>query len=172
MATKSHVYLLLREIFAQEAREVSQFLQGIHHSRKISHQQVNYSETVTKLSKMQQNVPVQAPVVESRSHEATQAPPSLRLQEYQARMSENIRAEREINERKRLYNREVGRKAVVNTVLAGTAPMPKPMLYPQKATHVQILAMTGNLKAPNPHLVPPVVQRNKKWLGDGVGWES
>ncbi len=50
--------------------------------------------------------------------------------------------------------------------------MPKPMLYPQKATHVQILAMTGNLKAPNANIIPPEVKRNKKWLGDGEGWEK
>jgi hypothetical protein len=46
------------------------------------------------------------------------------------------------------------------------------MLYPQKASHVQILAMTGKLMAPNANIVPPRVTRNKKWLGDGQGWEA
>lgn len=54
----------------------------------------------------------------------------------------------------------------------GTAALPGKVLYPQKATHEQILALTGTLKAPNANIVPPPVPRNKKWLGDGIGWES
>lgn len=50
--------------------------------------------------------------------------------------------------------------------------MPHPYLYPQKATHVQILAMTGKLKAPDPNIIPPEVPRTKKWLGDDAGWGS
>ncbi len=121
---------------------------------------------------MQESVPVYVQNTENKNNHQFSESSNMKLQQYQQTMSENIRVERELNERKRLYNREVGRKAVVNAVLAGTAPMPKPMLYPQKATHVQILAMTGNLKAPNANIVPPLVQRNKKWLGDGVGWEK
>jgi hypothetical protein len=56
-------------------------------------------------------------------------------------------------------------------VLKGSAAPPtKDYIFPQKATHVQILAMTGTLKAPNPHIIPPEVPRAKKWHGDGVGW--
>lgn len=50
--------------------------------------------------------------------------------------------------------------------------MPKHMLFPQKATHTQILALTGTLKAPDANIIPPRVPRPKKWLGDGKGWES
>lgn len=46
------------------------------------------------------------------------------------------------------------------------------MIFPQKATHTQILAMTGSLKAPDANKIPPEVPRNKKWLGDGKGWEA
>ena len=33
-------------------------MQGSHHSRKIAHKQVNYPDTIEKLSKLQKNVPV------------------------------------------------------------------------------------------------------------------
>ena len=54
--------------------------------------------------------------------------------------------------------------------MAGTAPIPKHQLFPQKANHVQILALTGTLKAPDANKIPPEVPRQKKWLGDGAGW--
>ena len=50
--------------------------------------------------------------------------------------------------------------------------MPKDYLYPQKATHSQILAMTGSLKAPDPNIVPPLIPRGRKWLGEGIGWQE
>ena len=50
--------------------------------------------------------------------------------------------------------------------------MPKPLLFPQKATHTQILALAGTLKAPDARIVPPRIARGKKWLGDGVGWDA
>jgi len=46
------------------------------------------------------------------------------------------------------------------------------MIFPQKATHNQILAITGMLKAPDANKAPPSVPRTRKWLGDGKGWES
>ena len=50
--------------------------------------------------------------------------------------------------------------------------MPKDILYPQKASHQQVLALTGALKMPNPHIEPPEVPRRKKWLGDDAGWDA
>lgn len=54
----------------------------------------------------------------------------------------------------------------------GTAPIPKHQLYPQKASHQQILAMTGSLKAPDARIIPPRMAKTRKWLGDGVGWDN
>ncbi len=105
---------LSRVAFTREAKEISTFLQGNHHSRKIAHQQVNYSDTVTKLSKMQTQTPVYLQNTDNRHQESTHNP---KMSEYQQKMSDNIKVERDLNERKRLYNREVGRKAVVNEVL-------------------------------------------------------
>ncbi len=163
-----------REVFEAEAAEISKYLQGVHHSRKISHQQVNYSDTVARLGKFQSDVPVYAPKHEE--HAATQSfgetAAGFKMKEYNDRMGQYILQEKDMNDRKRLYNREVGRKAVVNKIIDGTAVMPKPLLFPQKATHTQILALAGTLKAPDARIIPPRIERGKKWLGDGVGWDS
>jgi hypothetical protein len=104
---------LCRVAFTREAKEISTFLEGNHHSRKIAHQQVNYSDTVAKLSKMQTQTPVYLQNTDNRHQESNQ---TTKMSDYQQKMSDNIRVERDLNERKRLYNREVGRKAVVNEV--------------------------------------------------------
>jgi hypothetical protein len=44
--------------YKKEAKNVSEFLTGIHHSRKLPSMQINYSETVKKLSKCQSKVSV------------------------------------------------------------------------------------------------------------------
>lgn len=168
--------LFSREVFEQEAAVISEYLRGVHHSRKISHQQVNYSETVGKLGKIQSTVPVYLERRDEHNVNTTQGfgntATGYKLKEFNDAMSKVIVEEKGMNDRKRLYNREVGRKAVVNKIIDGTAPNPKPFLFPQKATHTQILALTGTLKAPDARNLPPKVERGKKWLGDGVGWDS
>ena len=57
-------------------------------------------------------------------------------------------------------------------VLKGGGPPVVDHIFPQNAKHEQILAMTGALKSPSPHIIPPAVNKPKKWLGDGVGWET
>jgi hypothetical protein len=163
-------------VFEREAVEISGFLRGIHHSRKIAHQQVNYSDTVSKLGKFQQEVPVYIEKRDEVDHNSSSGFGSTaagyKAKEFNEKMSQYIVGEKDMNDRKRIYNREVGRKAVVNKIIDGTAPMPKPLLFPQKATHTQILALSGTLKAPDARIVPPRIDRGKKWLGDGVGWDS
>lgn len=109
-----------REIFRNEAKEVTTHLQGIHHARKIGHMQVNYSDTVNKLSKFQQNVPVEMNTQGVSTQMRTSRPLSdqsnMKLSEYNKQMSTYIAVERDINERKREFNREAGRKAEVSTV--------------------------------------------------------
>jgi hypothetical protein len=165
-----------REVFQNEAGEISSYLQGIHHSRKIAHQQVNYSDTVARLGKYQSEVPLYLQKTTEVNPHATVAfgngSGEYRISEYNQKMGQYIIKEKDMNDRKRLWNRETGRKAVLNDVLAGTGPIPKGFLFPQKATHTQILALTGTLKAPDASIVPPRVARGKKWLGEGVGWET
>jgi hypothetical protein len=94
-------------------------------------------------------------------------------QQFQDNMRVSIASETFMNQRKKFYNREIGRKAQVAAIFNGTAAMPSKVIFPQKATHNQILGMTGTLKAPNPHIIPPFVPSNpKKWMGDGVGWQD
>jgi hypothetical protein len=57
-------------------------------------------------------------------------------------------------------------------VIAGTAVMPTAVLFPQHASHEQILAITGSLKAPNPNIIPPEVPKIRKWKGDHIGWDN
>lgn len=118
----------LREIFIQEAREITAYIKDIHHSRKISHQQVNYPETVQKLSNIlseksfqsfssgnQLNQPMARTETDFHKSMNLEAR-TMKLKEHQQKMIDHMKAERHINERKRLYNREIGRKAVVNQV--------------------------------------------------------
>lgn len=111
---------LYREIFVSEASEVSTYLQGVHHSRKIAHQQVNYSDTVAKLGKFQQDVPVYLQKTDTLPHSATQSfgntANGFQMQAYTDKMGTYILQEKDMNDRKRLYNREAGRKAIVNEV--------------------------------------------------------
>ncbi|RYH11907.1 hypothetical protein EON65_38575 [archaeon] len=60
----------------------------------------------------------------------------------------------------------------MNQIIGGTAPMPKIELFPQGATHTQILALTNTLKAPDANKLPPEVPRLRKWRGDDKGWAT
>lgn len=166
-----------------EAKEITKLMGNIHPSRKISHQQVNYPETVQRLSDIislksnapsntMQSFPSQTTFGSTDRRSEVMNTRSMKLTEYQEKMKEAVEKEHSINHRKRVYNREVGRKAVVNQVLAGKGPVPKTFLFPVTASHEQILALTGTLTAPNPNIIPPEVPRTKKWLGENVGWES
>lgn len=159
-----------KEIFKQEAKEVAEYLQASHHSRKIAHQQVNYSDTVTKLSKMQKETPVYLQNKEMQMGMKISAASRVKLNEFYDQRRDYSVNERDINERKRLYNREMGRVSTVTKIMDGTAPLTKEAIFPQKATHTQCLAMTGKLKAPDASIVPPRMPTGKKWMGDGVGW--
>lgn len=80
---------------------------------------MNYSETVSRLGKLQEQVPVylrQPDTPPARLQKPLSEGTEMKLRDYQQKMSETIKQEREINERKRLYNMATGRKAVVNEV--------------------------------------------------------
>ena len=50
--------MYFREVFKNESAEISQYLQGSHYSRKLAHKQINYPDTIVKLSKLQEKIPV------------------------------------------------------------------------------------------------------------------
>lgn len=109
-----------REVFEQEAAEISSYLRGVHHSRKIAHQQVNYADTVSRLGKFQHEVPVYLQKTDIPSFSSSQGfgntEKGFRMQAYTDKMGTYILTEKDMNDRKRLFNREAGRKAIVNEV--------------------------------------------------------
>ena len=115
-------------MFVQEAREISHMLNGVHHARKLSHLQVNYPDTIEKLSQLQAERTLslsssQASLFPSQSvtslidpKEKVKEFKQTKLREYQEAMKSHLIEERFINFRKKEYYREMGRKAVVNQV--------------------------------------------------------
>lgn len=56
-------------------------------------------------------------------------------------------------------------------ILTGKSPLEKNMpLFPAKATHQQLLGLVH--RPSNPERPAPAVPRERKWLGDNVGWEG
>ena len=95
----------------------------MHHCRKIGYMQVDYADTVQKLSKFQNNVPTtittpaihqQPETIKPISHNSVRDAQTEK--QFANSMREAINNERFINERKRMHNRETGRIAVVNEV--------------------------------------------------------
>jgi len=171
-ASSGNDFTFANQHFRKEAGDVSSYLTGIHHARKIGHMQVNYGETVEKMSKYQDRIPLTRPEpaqptqkVQSKFTQRDQQSYSDLVQS----MNESVKKEQSENYLRRLHNREVGRKAIINEVMAGTAPIPKVELYPQGVTHTQMLAMTGTLAMPTPTVPKPPPPR-KKWMGEGEGW--
>lgn len=105
-----------------EAQQVSGYLKGIHHSRKISHLQVNYPETVEKLSKLQDmraqtaHYSTKSILPRSASQEIVYQRKQFRLKDFEQTMNGHVKQEKFINFRKKEFNRETGRKAVANQV--------------------------------------------------------
>jgi len=179
----------MRQHFRDEAVQVSQYLTGIHHARKLGHMQVNYADTVDKMSALQSMKPTATAHVPQTDHPAvgggggggghggsskpqsknTQAD-QLQYTQLVSQMNAQVAAEQSLNHRKRLHNREVGRKALLHDVMRGTAPIPRVELYPQGVTHTQMLAMTGTLAMPSASIIPPQQPPRKRWLGEGEGW--
>lgn len=162
------------KLYREEAKEISKYLTSVHHARKLPAMQLNYSETVNKLSKIQGNVPLAvappaaaAPVRHSRDHKQH----LMKEEQFYNNMRQDIKKETYINDRKARYNFAMGQKAQIKEIFEGTAAIPKNQLFPQKATHLQVLALTGALKMPDANTLPPDVPARKRWLGDNVGWE-
>ena len=103
----------IRTQFKEEAKVVNEELKRIHHSRKIAHMQTFYPNTIVSLSaaKAEPGFTQQKPVVD-----AQQSAKVMKQSEFFASMNSNIHDEHHINHRKRAFNREVGRKAVVDEV--------------------------------------------------------
>ena len=167
---------IMKDSYRQEAAATVDFLQGVHHARKLPHLQVNYPDTVQKLSTFQGEVPI---VLQDKPESKREVPDSRNkaaeqqtLTEYENFMAESVRKERQDNYCKRVANREAGRLAQVDKIMLGEAPMPTVELFPQGCTHTQILAMTNSLAMPRADIIPPAPKPRKVWKGEGEGWSE
>ena len=87
------------------------------------------------------------------------------------RRRQRVAHEYEFCHAKMAYNRTKGREAEVDGILTGRSPVDKTMpLFPARATHQQLLGLT--YRPINPNNPAPEVPRERKWLGDNVGWEG
>jgi hypothetical protein len=105
---------LIRSQFKEEAKVITEELKTIHHCRKIAHMQVCYPNTITSLSQGKEEP---APVIrQQKPTEKGQSMKALMQSEYYATMNSTIDKEHHMNHRKRAFNREVGRKAILDGV--------------------------------------------------------
>mmetsp|Transcript_38766 Transcript_38766/g.39460 ORF Transcript_38766/g.39460 Transcript_38766/m.39460 type:complete len:245 (-) Transcript_38766:93-827(-) len=163
----------IRSHYREEGALVSQHLATEHPSRKVSFVNRQYPETAKKLSNcLKENMnkqPVQSYQTKNTNNSDIF---NLKQKEEVNTIARNIQSEHHVNERKMRYNQNVGCQATVYQAMTGRTAMPKDYLYPQKASHQQILSLTNSLKMPDPFKNPPEVSRPKKWLGDDHGWED
>lgn len=113
------IWILIRQVFEEEAKEISLYLRGKHHSSKVGHNQIHYAETVNKLCELQKQMPQSEPrnkVPHPCTSNFGSTETGFKLKAYQDKMSAYVATEKDINQRKREYNREVGRTAIVNQV--------------------------------------------------------
>ena len=107
----------VKEQFREEAQRVTKYLEGVHHSQKQSHAQVNYSETVSKLSKIDHEPqPYVRRLPPAETFSSTHNMVVAKRDDTIEAMNRNAHLEHDLNQRKRAYNREVGRVAIVNSV--------------------------------------------------------
>jgi hypothetical protein len=164
-----------KQAYRQEAKQVASYLTGVHHARKLPAMQLNYSETVNKLSKLQVEKPITRappPQKEPERHSKNHGEVVLKQEAYLNKMRNDIKQETFVNDRKRRYNFSQGQTASIRDVFENKGEPPRgEKLFPQKATHLQVLALTGALKMPDANKLPPDVPRARRWLGDQEGWE-
>jgi len=166
-----------KQAYKEEGKQVASYLTGVHHARKLPAMQLNYSETVNKLSKLQVDKPItRAPPAqkEPERHSKNHAQVVVKQDAYLNKMRNDIKSETFINDRKRRYNFSQGQTASIRDVFENSGPAPArgEKIFPQKATHLQVLALTGALKSPDANILPPDVPRARRWMGDQEGWEK
>jgi hypothetical protein len=103
---------LIRNQFREEAHAVSSELKNIHHARKIAHMQVFYPSTIDTLSKAK----AEPALPQQKPPDQMQLSKAVGEREFYSTMNSNIKGEHYMNHRKRAFNREVGRKAVLDGV--------------------------------------------------------
>ena len=104
---------MIRDQFKEEAKVVNEELKRIHHCRKIAHMQTNYPNTIISLSQAKAEP---ATVQQRPPDDARSVAKVMKQSEFYSSMNSNIHDEHFVNHRKRAFNREIGRKAVIDGV--------------------------------------------------------
>lgn len=172
-------------------------LEGTHPVRKVLHMQSCYPETIRLLSDKERTVssaygrraknqtsrsgpfPAPQPPISSRwirgpPHKAQSssfAANSSKGEDASDQIRRRAAHEYDFCHRKMAHNRAKGHEARVDGILTGTSPLTANIpLFPAHATHQQL---SGLVRRPSyPDRPAPVVPRERKWLGDSVGWEG
>ncbi|CAB1111660.1 unnamed protein product [Ectocarpus sp. CCAP 1310/34] len=171
-------------------------LQGNHPVRKVLHMQKCYPETVFRLNRQGRTHKPDADRPISGRWHRNLAPnncnTSVATQQRHRRPQSSLQAGRSVDgglelsgnttrrrggceyhfcRDKMAYYRAKGREAEVDGILTGTSPLDKRLpLFPAKATHQQLLGLVH--RPTHPDKPAPAVPRERKWLGDNVGWEG
>ena len=176
----------MRKYFREEAHDIQQFTKGVHYARKDCYMQTAYSSTVDKMCETQARVSRASPtkdwlkredaVMKPPKLESSSSNPAVREQysQFIDTMNRNSRSEYDLNERRLRYNKECGRISKVDEIISNK-PLPpgrqeeKVYLFPNKANHTQILALTGKLSMPDVRKPPPDVPRRRRDPDDIIG---
>lgn len=154
--------------FKDEAAKVTEYLQGIHHARKLDFMQVGYGDTVNKLSKMQSEVPVILARDDESIHASNKVTSkntiseAVKLRQWEEGMSKTIAKESHDNLMKRYENREKGRKATVNEIMSGRFYGPEKHgmghdIFPQKVRPLFYLSSKHVLLLTSLHLLSALI---------------
>lgn len=147
-----------KQFFREEALQVTRCTEKLHPSRKVLHMQANYPETVKRLQRVYQSSSHQ-PVTSSQYMRPVQtARDDPGLKSHLEHLKNETTREYNWNLRTNRYNRSRGRKATVDKIIIGKGPANSGgPLYPQNATHQQLLALTKSLAMPDPRIPAPEV---------------
>ena len=106
--------------YKAEAKEVANYLTGVHHARKLPAMQLNYAETVGKLSRLQNSKPltVEPPATATATQHRSKdsAMQVLNQTEYLSKMKADLSREVNVNNRKKNYNFSMGQTSNVSQV--------------------------------------------------------
>jgi len=140
-----------------------------HPSKRNLHFQKEYPETMQRLAKGDLTR------VKTPNMLKTFGDPGPQLQTSNIDMATTRKtvAESTWNDRKREYNKSKSSRAEVNRIMCGSTELKQPeRIFPQKATHQQLLGIDNKLVGTSVDKPAPPVDRRLRWLGDDKGWEN
>jgi len=81
--------------------------------------------------------------------------------------------ERSWNNNKMAFNKNNSSEAMVHKIMCGTSELNEPeRIFPQHASHQQLLGIDNKLVGTNAQMPAPQVLSKNRWLGNDLGWEN